>query len=98
MTTDQLLIKIEELQEATESMTEPDRTFALADIAKLQIELQSMALADIEAKLNAVPLPQIEEMDKEIEKAKNAMIEHQKRVKAFGIAFQIIKKGLKLAL
>jgi len=98
ITTEQLLVKIQELKEAAESMTEPDKTFALSDIDGLQIQLESMALSDIAAKLNAISLPEIKEMDEEIAKAKNAMAEHQKRVDAFNFAFQLITKVLKIAL
>ena len=98
ITKEQLLRKVEELENAAKKMREPDKTFKLSEIDNLQIEIESMALSEIVSKLQAVSIPKIEEMDQEIAKANNAMETHQNRVQAFNAGVSLIIKILQIAL
>jgi len=98
MTRDQLLQSISELEAAANNMDEPDKTFKLSDIDQLKMELDGMALSDINARMAAISLPDINEMNSNIASAKDANNQHTQRVAAFNSAFQFITGVLKFVI
>ncbi|RUO25571.1 hypothetical protein CWE09_02220 [Aliidiomarina minuta] len=93
-----LMKKTAELEQAAEQMDEPARTFALDDISELKISIKSQSLEDIVQKMQGFQLPEFDEMDKNIELAKQATQDQAKRVDALNKAAGIVKKAVNMAL
>lgn len=87
----EVLSKIEALRQAAEGFNEPDKTFMLDDISRLKIQLEGMAISDIAAKMNAISLPKLDEMNANIQAANSANASQSQRVEAFKNAFNFIK-------
>lgn len=87
----ELLNKIESLEHAAEGFNEPDKTFMLDDVSRLKIQLEGMAISDIAAKMNAISLPKLDEMNANINAAKDANSSQSQRIEAFKSAFNFIK-------
>jgi len=94
MNKQELLDKIELLRQAAEGLDEPDKTFKLSDISILIIKLEALAISEITQKMNLISLPEISDMDAEIQAANNAINSHENRVLAFNNAFNFIKGAI----
>lgn len=98
MNKQELLNNISQLEQAAEEMDEPDKTFKLTDVSKLKISIEGMAISDIAQKMGSIDLPKIQEMDDNIQLAKQAISSHAQRVDAFNKAYEIIKGAIGLAI
>lgn len=98
MSKQELLNKIELLRQAAEGLDDPDKTFMLSDISILIIKLESFTLSEITQKMNSMSLPEISDMDTEIQVANNAINSHGNRVLAFNNAFSFIKRAFGIVI
>ncbi len=94
----ELINKIELLRQAAEQMDEPNRTFNLDDVSQLRIQFESMAISDIAEKMRSIYLPEIAEMNKNIQAANNATTNQSQRVEAFNNAYNFIKRAIGLVV
>jgi len=98
MDENELLSKINELERVAKTLDEPEKTFKLCEISQLRIEAAGMAISDVAAKMKAISLPRIEEMDTQIAAAADATSAHSARVAAFDSAYRILKGFLGLVV
>lgn len=98
MTKEELMAKIAKLRQGAETLDEPERTFKLADVDQLEIQIAGMALDEIADKMRAISLPDTEAMDVDIKAARDATAAHALRVAAFDKAYGLIKTGLGFAV
>lgn len=98
MTKEELLKKIAELESAAQRLDEPDKTFALSDVDQLKIQIEGLALSDLAAKMQAIQLPDLAEIDTQIAAAKKATAAQAAMVEAVSKGCQGIKFAMKLAL
>jgi hypothetical protein len=93
-----LLNKIAQLEQAAGQMSEPQRTFKLDDISQLKITIESMAVEEIAAKMAAIDLPKLQEVDGNIALEVEASGTESQRIKAFNLAYGLIKGALGLVV
>ena len=98
MTEEELQTKIEELTEAANGLTEPDKTFALGEVDQLKIKMEGMTLADLRQNLEQIQLPAIQEMNEYITAAKDTTRAYQQRVNALSSAIGLLRTGLRMLL
>lgn len=94
----ELMAQIGELEAAADKLSEPDKTIALNKVATLKIRLNGMALDSINAIMQTMALPDIQDMKAKIAAANDATKSHQERVALFDKAVGIIKTGLNIAI
>jgi hypothetical protein len=94
----ELLANVAQLQEASEQMDEPEKTFKLTDVSILKISIEGMSISDIAQKMQSIELPKIQEMEESIQLATQAVTSHAARVNAFNKAYGIIKSAIELAI
>lgn len=94
MTIDELKRMIAELKLAAASLAEPERTFKLQEVGRLEMKIESMALDDVAAKMAAISLPDQRQIDEQIAAAKQALKDHASRLAAIDTALGIVKTAL----
>ncbi len=94
MTKQEMKDRINELRAAAETLTGSDRSDAITEIATLKIQMRGMALGELRAKLDAISLPNLEELDQKIQQAKNAGHAQQMRVAAINQGLRIVRSLL----
>lgn len=86
MTEQELKNKIAELEKAA-----GDDSMMRIKLNKLKIKLEGNILSGVLAKMEAISLPDIAQLDAQIQQANNAQLAHDKRVNAFNSAYNFLK-------
>lgn len=94
MNRQELMEKIEALEEAASGLEGAARIFKGNDIKQLKIQIEGMAIDDIESKMSQIELPDLEDMDKAIQEASDAIKSQNDRVAAFDKAYSFIKTAV----
>lgn len=87
----ELQAKINELEQAANTLKDFERKFKLSDISQLRMQVAGMAIAELVAKMQVISLPSIQQMDAQIAAARDATAAHSARVAAFDSAYGILK-------
>ena len=98
MTKDELKAKIESMKSSAGTLEEPDKTFMLNDIRQLEIKALGLSASQIAQKMQSITLPSIQEMDENIQKAKDATNSHDQRVNYLNLALSFVKGALKFVI
>ncbi len=98
MTEQELKARIADLKMLAETLEEPEKTLRLNEINMLKMEIEGMALDDLNSRLEKIKLADIQIMDAEIAAAKEAVSIQQKVIKAFDVGIKIVKTALDVAL
>lgn len=98
MTRDELNQKIAALENAADTLKEPDRTLTSVEINNLKNEIDGMSLSAIADKMATIETPTVTEMDAKIKAAQDATAAQSMRVDAINSVIGLIKKGIGLVL
>ena len=96
MNKQEILDKIEELNQAAEGLEGATRVFKLNDVSQLKITLEGMSIQDVADKMSSISLPDLSEMEEAIQEASDSIKSHDQRVAAFNKAFSFIKTSLSI--
>jgi archaellum component FlaC len=94
MNKQELIARLNSLEEAADGLEGAAKTFRRNDIIQLKIKIEGMAIDDIEQKMSQIELPDLDKMDKEIADASDAIKAHNEKVAAFDKAYTFIKTTL----
>ncbi len=98
MDKNELQVKIDELERVANTLDGSQKKFKLIDISQLRMQIDSTAIADLVAKMQAISLPSIQQMDAQIAAARDATAAHSARVAAFDSAYGILKGFLDIVV
>ncbi|WP_420405438.1 hypothetical protein [Nisaea sp.] len=97
MTIEELEARISVLMNEANRLTGSERALLRIEIRNLQNEIDGAAIEDILERLNAIKLPDLQKIDRQIEAARTAASEEAKR-EAIGVALKVLRSGLGLVL
>jgi len=97
MNIEELEAKISVLMNAANGLTGPERALLRIEIRNLQNDIDGAANQDILARLNAIKLPDLQKIDRQIEAARTATSENGRR-EAIDIALRVLRAGLGFVL
>lgn len=98
MTKDELNEKIESMKSSAGTLEEPDKTFVLNDIRQLEIKALGLSASHIAQKMQSISLTSIQEMDDNIQKAKDATNSYDQRVSYLNLALSFVKGALNIVI
>lgn len=97
MNIEELDAKIAVLMNEANRLTGPERALLRIEIRNLQNDIDGASNQDILERLNAIKLPDLQKIDRQIEAAKTAASDAAKR-EAIGVALSVLRAGLGLVL
>jgi hypothetical protein len=97
MNIEDLYAKITVLMNEADRLTGPERTLLRIEIRNLQNDIDGASNHDVLKRLNAIKLPDLREIDRQIEAAKSAASDAAKR-EAIGVALKVLRVGLGFVL
>lgn len=97
MNIEELNAKISVLMNEANRLTGPERALLRIEIRNLQNDIDGASNQDILNRLGAVKLPDLREIDRQIEAAKTAASNEAKR-EAIGVALRVLRVGLGFVL
>ncbi|MBO6562451.1 MAG: hypothetical protein JJ959_18035 [Nisaea sp.] len=97
MNIEDLNAKITALMNEADRLTGPERALLRIEIRNLQNDIDGASNQDILKRLNAIKLPDLREIDQQIEAAKSAASDAAKR-EAIGVALKVLRVGLGFVL
>ena len=94
MTHSELERQIAELRVIADKLSGTEKTIKLGELARLEIQLKSMALTEIKAKLNTIQLTDVRDIKKKIADAKKANVSRKARANALNSIIKKIKSAI----